>query len=316
MKILLFGRGVITTLYGWAFEKAGHSVTFYVRPGRSAEHGSHVHLDIFDGRRGAQRKHIDEDWAIRMVEELPADHTYDLILVSVQEWMFAEVAKFLESRVGHATILIFSNFWHDPEEATRGLPKDRLAWGFPLAGGAFRENALRGAIYASVNFGMFSGSPTESEVAARKLFRDSGFKIAEKTHFRDWLWIHFATNAGLMSQAIYAGSMETVMGSFKEAREAALTMREMLPVLRARGVDLQQNFTGLIPLRMPRFLFAGGMVAAFSFSKAFQAVVGKGDHNEELRRTVMSVLKEAAELGVETPRLRRAGNRLGILGLN
>ena len=105
MNILLFGRGVISTLYGWTFEKAGHNVTFYVRPGRSAENGSHVHLDILDVRRGTQKKHVDEDWALRMVEELPADHTYDLILVSVQSWQFAEVAKFLEVAHGEC---------HDP----------------------------------------------------------------------------------------------------------------------------------------------------------------------------------------------------------
>jgi 2-dehydropantoate 2-reductase len=314
MNILLFGRGVISTLYGWTFEQAGHNVTFYVRLGRSAEYGSHVHLDVLDVRRGTQRKHVDEDWAIRMVEELPADHSYDLILVSVQEWMFAEVAKFLESRAGRATILIFSNFWRDPEEATRGLPTDQVAWGFPLAGGAFRSNVLRGAIFASVNFGTFSASLTSSEVVARKLFRDCRFKISEKTNFRDWLWIHFATNAGLMSQAVDAGSMESVMGSFGEAREAALTLREILPVLRARGVNLRQNFMELTPLRLPPYLFAGGMVAAFSFSKPFRAVVGQGDHKEELLRTVMSVLNEAAELGIETPRLRRAGNLLGSIG--
>ena len=65
MNILLFGRGVIATLYGWAFKKAGHNVTFYVRPGRSAEYGSALRLDILDARRGAQRKHVDEDWRIR-----------------------------------------------------------------------------------------------------------------------------------------------------------------------------------------------------------------------------------------------------------
>src|SRR3984957_4356337 len=268
MNILLVGRGVIATLYGWAFEKAGHSGTSYVRPGRSAAYGSHVHLDVFDARRGAQRKHVNESWAIRMVEELPANHNYDLILVSVQEWMFAEVATFLVSRARHASILIFSNFWSDPEEATKGLPRDQVAWGFPLAGGAFRENVLRGAIYASVNFGTFSAALTESEVVARNLFRDCGFKISEKANFRDWLWIHFATNAGLMSQAVHAGSMESVMGSFNEASEAALTMQEMLPILRARGVDLQHNFTELAPLRMSPHLFAGGIVAAFSLSKS------------------------------------------------
>ena len=31
MKILIFGRGVIGSLYGWALEKAGHSVEF-LRP--------------------------------------------------------------------------------------------------------------------------------------------------------------------------------------------------------------------------------------------------------------------------------------------
>jgi 2-dehydropantoate 2-reductase len=165
-----------------------------------------------------------------------------------------------------------------------------------------------------VNFGTFSASLTKTELVARKLFRDCGFKILEKANFRDWLWIHFATNAGLMSQAVHAGSMESVMGSFNEAREAALTTQEMLRILRARGVDLQHNFTELAPLRMPPYLFAGGIVAAFSFSKSFRAVVGKGDHKEEIRRTVLCVLQEAVELGIGTPRLRRAGDWLGTLG--
>jgi 2-dehydropantoate 2-reductase len=315
MNILLFGRGVISTLYGWAFEKAGHTVTFYVRPGRSADYGPRIHLDIFDLRRGTRPKRVDEDWTVRMVEELPADHSYDLILVSVQHWQFAEVAKFVESRTGRATILIFNNFWCDPQEATRGLPTERMAWGFPFGGGAFHSNVLRGALYASVNFGTFSASLSKSEIEARKLFRDCGFKISERPNLRDWLWIHFATNAGLMSQAVQAGSIESVMGSFSHAREAALALREVLPILRARGVNPRQNCVEMIPLRLPPSLFAGGMVTAFSFSKAFQTVVGKGDHKEEIRRTIESVLEEATELGIDTPRLRLAGNSLGIVGV-
>ena len=50
MKILMFGRGVISTLYGWALEKAGNEVDFYVRPGRAADFGSSVDVDIRDGR--------------------------------------------------------------------------------------------------------------------------------------------------------------------------------------------------------------------------------------------------------------------------
>jgi hypothetical protein len=102
--------------------------------------------------------------------------------------------------------------------------------------------------------------------------------------------------AAPMSQAVHAGSMESVMGSFGEAREAALTLREILPVLRARGLNLQQNFAELAPFRMPPYLFAGGIVAAFSFSRPFQAIVGRGDHKEEMRGTVMSVLQQADQV--------------------
>jgi ketopantoate reductase len=38
MKILMFGQGVISVLYGWALEKAGHTVEFYVRPDRPVQY--------------------------------------------------------------------------------------------------------------------------------------------------------------------------------------------------------------------------------------------------------------------------------------
>ena len=104
MNILLFGRGVITTLYGWAFEKAGHNVTFYVRPGRSAEYGSHVHLDILDGRRGTERKHVDEDWAIRMVDELRSilgDGREEEVALGLIESDHAPFFQFFNHECGH-----------------------------------------------------------------------------------------------------------------------------------------------------------------------------------------------------------------------
>jgi 2-dehydropantoate 2-reductase len=56
MKILFFGRGVIATQYAWALEKAGNQVEFYVRPGRIAEYGTSVKLDILDGRKTSKER--------------------------------------------------------------------------------------------------------------------------------------------------------------------------------------------------------------------------------------------------------------------
>ncbi len=41
-------------LYGWALEKAGNQVDFYVRPGRAAQYGPEVDLRIQDGRAAAR----------------------------------------------------------------------------------------------------------------------------------------------------------------------------------------------------------------------------------------------------------------------
>ena len=47
----MFGRGVIALDYGWALEKAGNEIEFYVRPGKAAQYGPFVDLDMFDGRK-------------------------------------------------------------------------------------------------------------------------------------------------------------------------------------------------------------------------------------------------------------------------
>jgi len=77
----MFGRGVISTLYGWALEGAGHSVDFYVRPGRAAQLGSTVNMNIYDLRQKEEKiRQKIQNWAINLREDLPADHQYDMII--------------------------------------------------------------------------------------------------------------------------------------------------------------------------------------------------------------------------------------------
>ena len=44
----MFGRGVIASIYGWALERAGHEVEFFVRAGRAASYGDAIRLDLID----------------------------------------------------------------------------------------------------------------------------------------------------------------------------------------------------------------------------------------------------------------------------
>ena len=307
MKILMFGRGVISVLYGWALEKAGHTVEFYVRPGRAAQYGPTVALDMLDARRSIFGKRLNESWTIHMREELPADHDYDLILLSVQHYHFEEVSAFLEPRVGNATVLVFNNFWAEPQQAASRLPGDHLAWGFPMAGGGFgSDGVLRGALFGKVYFGTFLTDPSPRELAARELFTKAGFTIAEQPDFRSWLFVHFALGCAIETEALKAGSMTRAIASGRHRREFILNMRELVPLLAARSVNLKAQLSTLAPFRLPIWLFGPIMGLTPKLIRPYRVLIDSHSNMEELRSTCRDVLTEARRIHVNLPRLEAA----------
>ena len=294
-------------LYGWALEKAGHTVEFYVRPGRLAQYESVVALEIIDARRSLTGKEVQESWPIHMREDLPADHDYDLIIVSVQHYHFDEAAAFLGQRSGNATVLVFNNFWTEPQQATLPFPAAQLAWGFPQAGGGFGEDGvLRGAILGKVIFGTFLTQPSRRELAVREIFTRAGFGIDEQRDFRSWLFVHFALSCGTLVEGLKAGSMPNAMDSDKHRRDMILNMRELVPLLVARSVDLQDQATYLLPLRLPTWLLATIMGLAPKLLTPVRIMLNSHSNTEELRSTCRDVLAEAQRINVKLPRLEAA----------
>jgi 2-dehydropantoate 2-reductase len=309
MKILMFGRGVIASVYGWALERAGHEVEFYVRPGRSATYGDSIDLDLLDARRRAWGQRVVQRWPVRYREVLTPDHDVDLIVLSVPHHRLTEAAAFLAPRVGRATVLVFGNIWSEPLTAIGALPVDQVAWGFPQAGGGFGEDGvLRGALLPSVVFGTLGRPPNERERAVRRTFREARFRIQEHPDFRGWLWIHFVSDAGLHAQGLGLGSLAQLVGRTGALREALLTSRELLPLLEVRGVDLRRHRSQLLLLRAPAWL-TGGVLAVLTAHVAlvrvnFQAHSDPGA--EEPREVCRDTLAEARRRGVAAPRLEAA----------
>jgi 2-dehydropantoate 2-reductase len=315
MNILIFGRGVIGTLYGWALAKAGHSVEFYVRPGRAAQYGSTITLNLLDARTRMQGVQINETLSTRFVEEIPTDHNYDLIVVSVQQYRFLAVASFLAERLGNATVLIFQNFWSDPQAEASALPANQLVWGFPRAGGGFgTDGVLTGALLKSVMLGHFCTrassagiAPIARELEVRSLFKDSGFGIQEQYDFQGWLWFHYLINVGLLGQALKAGSLSQMVGSDAHLYQAVLNVRELLPILAARGVDFKLHAADLALFRIPPRLAALMLKLVFKLSAVARVVAQTAVSGEALARELQpmrqDVLDEARRLGIAVPRL-------------
>lgn len=307
MKILMFGRGVISTLYGWALEGSGNEVDFYVRPGRAADFGSSVDLDIRDGRSSRKGKSVQGAWPVNLREDLKPDHDYDLIFVSVNHDQLDTVVDFLRTRVGRATVLIFNNIWTEPADAVAGLPREQIVWGFPGGGGGYSGNTLRGGFVKSIFLGDIDGSSgTDRHRAVRDLFAAAGFSISEVKDFRSWLWFHFILDAGIMVGWLRTGSFDALMRSRPALQEVVRLVREMIPVLTAKGG------TSRLGAAAARFIPAG--IFGFALQKLLSGDNVLTDIMVQAQATghidfeaqaiyPRDVLADARRLGVKVPRL-------------
>lgn len=311
MKILMFGRGVIATQYGWALEKAGNTVEFYVRPGRAAEYGPTVKLDIRDARRNRRGEPVVDIWPTVLREDLDAHHDYDLIIVSVHHDKFAEAVTYLAPRIGAATLLVFNNLASDPRRAISGLPSDQVVWGFPGAGGGFDDTGtLKGGFTRFVFFGTLGTEQTERDKAVRELFRRAGFSISGSRDFASWLLFHFIMDTAFGVQSVRAGGVSGLMDSWYHIHQMLLGIRALLPLLRARGGRVEPSLFRIV-LRLPVSLTAllmwktafrrGSMGRHLMEAAAVSHAV-----TSEFRVYPRDALAEAHRLGVSLPWLEAA----------
>lgn len=307
MKILMFGRGVIATLYGWALAEAGNDVDFYVRPGRVADFGPTVDLEIRDGRASRKGRPVRKTWPISLREDLSPDHDYDLIIVSVNHDQLGSAVDFLQTRVGRSTVLIFNNVWADPSEVVAPLPRGQVVWGFPGGGGGYCGNTLHGGFVRSVFLGDVDGSSrTDRHRIVRELFSKAEFSISDIADFRSWLWFHFILDAGIMVGWLRMGSFDALVRSRPALREVVRLVREMIPVLIAKGGTsrLGAAATNCIPSSLFAFtmqkLLTGDNLYAFIMDQA--QATGHNDYKAKADYP-RDVLADARRLGVAVGRL-------------
>ena len=302
MRILMFGRGVISTIYGRVLHAAGHDVEFYVRPGRAQDYGEQVTMDWVDGRRKPLGRRVRESFPVTMRESFGPDDGFDLVILSVGHHRLAEAAAFLTPRVGAATVLVFGNLWDEPLAAVAPLPADQVVFGFPQAGGGFgADGLLSGALLPAVIIGTTASSPTKREQDVFGVFRQAGLVIRPEEDMRGWLWLHFIADAGMFAQALRSGSLADMVGDRRAFRQAFQTTRALLPVLEARGVDLRRHHGAMLPFRRPGLIAAVSAWATVLVPLARRSLAAHTDpHATEARAVIDDTVREARRLGVST----------------
>jgi len=312
VRILIFGRGVIGTIYGTAFQAAGNDVEYYVRPGRASAYGSEVQTDIIDARRKRKDRHVNDVSTTPLRESIDPSDAFDLVVVSVGHHRLTEAAEFLAPRIGQATVLVFGNVWDEPADAVAPLPADQVVFGFPLAGGGFAEDGvLHGALFRSVIIGRREARRSERESAVRAVFRRAGFRTRDEADIRGFLFVHVVSDAGMFAEGARGRALAGMIGDRRAFQRALTISRELLPVLRARGVDPRRHRRALLLFRL-----AAPVAAAMAFATARVPIaqVSLAAHTDpgsaEARAILHDVILEAARLGIDVPLLEASSGHL------
>lgn len=299
MRVLFFGRGVISTQYAWAFEQAGHTVEFYVRKGRKETFGSSIELEMWDARRG--KKLIKESWNVNLHEEILPN--YDLIIVSVNTEQLPEAVQFLSTAAGNTPVLIFNNIWQDLKSSIAPLSMNNVVFGFPGAGGGIADNKLRGGFLKMVFLEKPRVGTEPINQMVKECFESAHFKISWVKDMQNWLWNHFAMNAAMETEVLKRGSFPALMNHKDSFSNVGLNMREMMPVLKARGTkpDTISLLLTKIPPAILGTLFNKVIFAKGSLPRLFMEY-----NNSKAGFAILEVVRAAKKVSIPVPRLTMA----------
>ncbi len=198
MKILVYGAGVIGTLYAARLQEIGQQVTLLARGQRLADvrrHGLTLE-DVASGRRSTT--------AVGTTEQLAPEDQYDAALITVRRDQLPSVMPALQANRSIPTMLFMLNNPVGSNDLVSALGQDRLLLGFPGAGGTLDGHIVRYALISQqpTTLGELNGRSSERVRGLAGAFKAAGFPTTISGDMDGWLKAH-AFFVTAVSGAIY-----------------------------------------------------------------------------------------------------------------
>lgn len=186
MRLLIYGAGVIGSLYAVLLRKAGFDVSVYARGRRLAVLKSRGLL-YYENNKLRKSK-------VKVLKELKRDDKYDFIFLTVRENQL--YAALEELKYNNSDIVTMVNSIDDYRNWEGICGKGRIIPAFPGAGGSIRNDILDAALTPSfvqpTTFGKISREKTVRINKLAGIFKKAKipYKIADDMHL--WQICHLA----------------------------------------------------------------------------------------------------------------------------
>jgi 2-dehydropantoate 2-reductase len=248
MRILVYGAGVIGSLYAARLKETGAEVTVLARGKRLEairEHGIELE-DVSTGKQTSAR--------VATIDTLLSETQFDLVVVPVRNDQLDSVLPTLAASRGTPSVLFFGNDARGPAAQISALGRNRVLLGFPGAGGRIEGRLVRYLLIPQqrTTVGDLDGGRSARITEIARVLRSAGFPVAVSRDMGSWLTTH-AAFVTCIAAAVYiaGGDADRLASEADVLRLMVRATREAFGALRAIGVrELPTNLRllyGLMP---------------------------------------------------------------------
>lgn len=301
MRVLIFGAGVIGTIYGQALSESGTEIIHYVRPNRIEKLKNGIKLQLIDSRKKTHS--LNKIYRLDLTTELPSFDDFDLVIISVRHYQLDSILPLISEKLGKADILFFNHLWSDTSLIDQYIPREKYLLGFPSAGGGFYETpdlTLKGSLMDRIYIGELNGQVTTRLENIVKMFKEASIKVEIQKNIIHWLWKHFSLNAGISTMIMKTGSVENFISNLSNIHQGVYCIREALEVCKARGVNLMQ-FSDARAFFLPSWIAALGFWFMMKINRSQREIFENYKGIDEIQVIYKNIVQTGTNLHVPMP---------------
>lgn len=300
MKILVYGSGVIGSIFGGRLQACGHDVTMLARGNRLSEL-SQFGLVLEDTTTKAR-----STATISVCERLDADAEFDFVLVAVRGNQVSALLPELGRHKHTPNVVFLCNSFGGPEPLVAALGCERVVLGYPGAGGQLVDGVVHYQLVPEAvqptMLGEVDGRITPRLRQIEAALLNAGFTVQISTSMDAWLKSHAVLISAAGNALLMAGCDNLRLAHTPDGLILVIrAIREGLNVLRATGIQIEPARLKFIEL-LPEPLLVEASRRAFKtpfaeLSWASYARVGR----DELQWLADEFAALAARASVPTP---------------
>ncbi len=285
MKILVYGAGVLGSLYASKLYEAGEEVYLLAR-GKRLEDIRHygVIIDHFLQKNRTEHK-------IPTIEQLKPEDYYDLIIVLMRKNQVASILPILSQNKLFKTVIFMGNNGKGAGDYIEAVGEERVLLGFPAAGGRREGSAIK-VVYredTKITLGELDGSFSPRLKELKEMFEKAEIPVDISPNIDSWLKYHIALVSPLANGIYLANGDNYALAKKPEALKLIVNaIREGVKVL------ISLNY----PIEPKRFKRLSWM-PNFILVRLLRKIIGSEMGELSLRDHAMAAKDEMKEIADE-----------------